>query len=257
MHTHVSLRSHTCAHTCTAGMHPYLPTYTHLYTCILHFHIQLHTHQPLHTHLHTDTYVITCQHSTPAPLHTHTHACTHTPMHTCTLHVHPNPTARTLVFLEDRALRLMLGLCPTFLKILWCLANGPRPSAGCLRSPLLPTPPPRQGSRGQGQACGTDSSLTSPTAGADHHHVRVGQPQWLCGSRLSVCTQAAHHPVSAAKECGQPPHAHQPLRQCSCQSQLQPRPRSASICDKPLPQLSAWGPLPGLLRFLGWGWSAP
>lgn len=110
---------------------------------------------------------------------------------------------------------------------------------------------------GPGPGLGTDSSLTSPTAGADHHHVRVGKSQWLCGARLSVCTQAAHHPVSAAKERGQPPHAHQPLRQRSCQSQLQPRPRSASIYDKPLPQLSAWGPLPGLLRFFGWGWSAP
>ena len=103
-------------------MHPHLPTYTPLYTCILHFHIQLPTLTIPYTH--TRIQIHMRLHATPC-LHppTETHVCTHTPMHTCTLHVHPNPTARTLVFLEDGALRLMLGLCPTFLKILWDLTN--------------------------------------------------------------------------------------------------------------------------------------
>lgn len=121
-------------HTWHASTSTHLRTSVHMHPTVSH--TTAYSHHPLHTHPHTDTHATTCQHSMPAPP-TQTHVCTHTPMHTCTLHVHPNPTARTLVFLEDGALRLMLGLCPTFLKILWDLANGPRPRAGCLWSPLL------------------------------------------------------------------------------------------------------------------------
>ena len=118
---------------------------------------------------------------------------------------------------------------------------------------LLPTPIAWAG------MLGPDSSLTSPIPGTDHHHVRISQPQWLCGARLSLCTQVAHHPFPATEECGQPPCAHQPLQQCRHQGQLQPRPRSAthpkqsSLCLSS----SAWGILLGLLGFLDWRWRAP
>ena len=203
-HTHIRAHTypytHTRAHTSTPGKHPHLPT--HPYTCILYLHTQLHTLTTPYIHTpRTDIHALTCMHSIPAPLHTpaHTHMPAHALPHAPCMFT---PTARTLVVLEDSALGLMLGLCPTFLKILWSLADGPRSSVGCLRSPLLLTPPPGQGSWVQAQACGIDSSLTSPVTGADHHHVRVGQPQRLCGAWLSLRAQAAHHPVPATEERG-------------------------------------------------------
>lgn len=124
---------HACTH-----MYPYIHTQVHIPAHLACIHIYPPTHLCTHASYtftyncllspsptHTPAYRYTCDYM---PLHactppTETHVCTHTPMHTCTLHVHPNPTARTLVFLEDGSLRLMLGLCPTFLKILWDLTN--------------------------------------------------------------------------------------------------------------------------------------
>ena len=117
---------------------------------------------------------------------THTHACTHTPMHTCTLRVQPNPTARTLVFLEDSALRLMLGLCPTFLKILWGLANGPRPRAGCFRSPCsLPHHPGR-----------VPRARARPMACLPFQFLLLGLPMFGGSSKLMVSTQLQESSVT-------------------------------------------------------------
>lgn len=100
-------------------------------------------------------------------------------------------------------------------------------------------------------------TLGLPTAGADHHHVRVGQPQRLGGARLPLRSQAAHHPLPAPQERGQPPSAHQPLRQRRRQGQLQRLPRSRSalstllhLCSLPTCS-SARRLLPRLLRLLG------
>lgn len=73
--------------------------------------------------------------------------------------------------------------------------------------------------------------------GADHYHVRVSQPQWLCGARLPLCTQAAHHPFPATEECGEPPGTYQPLWQCCPQGQRQPWSRLACYTPPPVPPL--------------------
>ncbi|XP_036349549.2 metabotropic glutamate receptor 3 isoform X2 [Ochotona princeps] len=50
--------------------------------------------------------------------------------------------------------------------------------------------------------------------GADNNHVHLRQPEWLCGLGLFVCTQGAHHPVSAPEECG---HTQAASQQVQCQ----------------------------------------
>lgn len=70
------------------------------------------------------------------------------------------------------------------------------------QSPPLPPPQPGQGILGSGPGLDLCLFTHSPTAGTDHHHVRVSQPQRLRGAWLPLCAQAAHHPLPAAEERG-------------------------------------------------------
>lgn len=236
---HVFPHSHTCAHLTTPGTHPPHPT------CIC-------THSPPPTY--------TCP--------TYTHALTHMPSIPASLHTREHTRSSVHAPLHDH---LMAGTSAPW-------ADGP--PGPMLAGPSLPRNPPGLGERaqaqcwtlthslprslggwgsqGQARASGIRSPTAPPTAGADHHHVRVCQPQRLRGARLPLRAQAAHHPLPAAEERGQPPRAHQPLRQHRGQGRPQPRPRSASAPTAPsacaLPTRSlAWAPLTGLpLRLLRW-----
>lgn len=247
-HTHLFTNTylHTWKHTHThiPCIHTSVCTHTSWHTQYTHISLSIHSSIPKYppsppsthccTYNHTDTHAPTCMYAMHVPLYAHT------PMHTCTLHIH---SQLELWYLwKNGPLGLMLGLCPSFLEILWGLANRPR-SSGCLPSPQFLSLQPGQDFRTDI----LDLCLLPnfPTAGADHHHVRVGQPQRLCGAWLPLCPQAAHHPLPATEECGEPPGAHQPFWQCCCQGQLQPWPRSASYATLSTQVLRHGGPAPG------------
>lgn len=188
--THVSPHSHTSAQ--LACIHIYPPThicthasYTLTHNCTL---------SPTPAHTPAYRYTRDYMPALHACIPTHTHACTNTPMHTCTLRVQPNPTARILFFLEDSALRLMLGLCPTFLKSLWGLANGLRPRAGCF-GPPAPYPTTRGGFLGPGPGPWDRLIL-------DLSHCRCRPPPCACRSASVAlwCSAVCLHP-SCTSSC--------------------------------------------------------
>lgn len=58
----------------------------------------------------------------------------------------------------------------------------------------------------------TASDSTAVPAGADHHHVHLGESERLGGARLPLRSQGSHHPVPASEERGVSPGHRQPLQ---------------------------------------------